>query len=349
MKGTGHVPVQSRRLNDGRGLVREGAAARFRDTCHNRRQGLFFLAAGTILVAGLVVAAHGRFVAAESASPATLDELLAVEPRLLANVGIVRMNLVCAEGLPGSLKPNLQQSLATVQSWAARVQSETERHQYRFEQNPREFENSEGYFRMLMLSVVLAEDFAVHYDVDQRMAPGQARMGDGFFADARNVFLQGLLGPARQGTCSSLPVLYVAVGRQLGYPLKLVTTKGHLFVRWEGAGERFNVEATSHGLNCFSNDYYRHWPFELSPGEEAAEGYLKSLTPAEELAAFLSIRGMCLKEAGRLPEAATAFAAAVRFAPNCRSYRDVLGSLQSSLERRTAGVTLTTIGTSFGN
>lgn len=33
------------------------------------------------------------------------------------------------------------------------------------------------------------------------------------------------------------------------YPLKLVTTKGHLFVRWEGTGERSNVEATSHGLN----------------------------------------------------------------------------------------------------
>ena len=30
-----------------------------------------------------------------------------------------------------------------------------------------------------------------------------------------------------RGTCSSLPVLQVAVGRRLGYPLKLVTTKGH--------------------------------------------------------------------------------------------------------------------------
>ncbi len=303
------------------------------------------LAAGTILVAGLVVAVHGRFVAADrSAGPATLDELLAVEPKWLTNVGIVRMNLLCAEGLPGSLKPNLQQSLVTIQSWAARVQSETERHQYRFEQNPHEFENSEGYFRMLMLSVVLAEDFGVHYNVEQRMAPGQARMGDGFFADARNVFLQGLLGPARQGTCSSLPVLYVAVGRQLGYPLKLVTTKGHLFVRWEGAGERFNVEATSHGLTCFSDDYYRRWPFELSPGEEAAEGYLKSSTPAEELAVFLSIRGMCLREADRVPEAIRAFTAAVRLAPNCRSYADVLAGLQGNLGRQTAGTTLRTTG-----
>jgi len=30
-----------------------------------------------------------------------------------------------------------------------------------------------------------------------------------------------------------MPILYVAVGRQSGYPLKLVTTKGHLLVRRE--------------------------------------------------------------------------------------------------------------------
>jgi hypothetical protein len=251
------------------------------------------------------------------------------------------MNLLCAEGLPRGLQPNLEECVTMIQSWAARVRFETERHRYRFEQNPNEFQNSEGYFRMLMLGVVLADDFGVHYNVEQQMAPGQARVGDGFFADARNVFLHGLLGADRQGTCSSLPVLYVAVGRQLGYPLKLVTTKGHLFVRWDGDGERFNVEATSRGLNCFSDGYYRHWPFELSPGEEAAEGYMKSLAPVEELAVFLSIRGMCLKEAGRLSDAATAFAAAVRLAPNCRSYQEVLASLQGNLGRQAAGTTLT--------
>jgi regulator of sirC expression with transglutaminase-like and TPR domain len=154
-------------------------------------------------------------------------------------------------------------------------------------------------------------------------------MNDGFFADSRSVFLHGLLGPERVGTCSSLPVLYVAIGRQLGYPLKLVTTRGHLFVRWEGAGERFNIEATGHGLNRFDDEYYRHWPFEVSKAEESAEGYLKSLTPPEELGVFLSIRGMCLRDLGRQAETADAFAIASRLAPDCRSYRQMLLSLQS--------------------
>lgn len=128
-----------------------------------------------------------------------------------------------------------------------------------------------------------------------------------------------------------MPVLYVAVGRELGYPLKLVTTKGHIFVRWEGGGERFNVEATGQGLNRFEDEYYRHWPFEVIPAEEAAEGYLKSLTPPEELAAFLSIRGMCLREAGRKQEATESFAAAVRLAPGCQSYGQMLASLEDKL------------------
>ncbi len=60
---------------------------------------------------------------------------------------------------------------------------------------------------------------------------------------------------------------------------------------------------------------------EISPTEEQTEGYLQSLTPAGELSAFLSIRGMCLREAGRLPEAAVAFAAAARLSPQCHGYQ----------------------------
>jgi hypothetical protein len=59
------------------------------------------------------------------------------------------------------------------------------------------------------------------------------------------------LGQRRMGTCSSMPVLYVTLGRRLGYPVKLVTAKAHLFVRWEQTGERFNLSKnmTSDGIS----------------------------------------------------------------------------------------------------
>jgi hypothetical protein len=243
------------------------------------------------------------------------------------------MSLLCASGLGANSSIDVTRCEETLSLWADRVRSETDRHLYRFRRNPAEFENSLAFYRMLMLTVVLSEDFGVHYDPARAAGPSETSRTDGFFSDPRSVFLDGALGPQRIGTCSSLPVLYVALGRRLGYPLKLVTTKAHLFVRWDGEGERFNVEATAHGLCKFEDDYYRHWPFEISPKEEVHNHYLKSLTPTEELAVFLSIRGMCLLDGGRASDAADAFGAAARLAPNCQEYRNALARLRLDFQK----------------
>ena len=284
-----------------------------------------------MVLLGLAGLTPPRARGGSAATVCSLDALLALPVEQLAQVDIARMNLLCAEGLPGAESVDLAKHLSTLDAWTAQVKSETERHRYRFKQNPAEFEHSEGFFRMLMLAVVLTEDFGMHYNHDGRTTPAQASAHDGFFTNAADVFLTGLLGPIRQGTCSSLPVLYVAVGRRLGYPLKLVTTKGHLFVRWEDAKERFNVDATGEGVNRFDDAYYRQWPFKVTEEDAKAEGYLKSLTPAEELAAFLSIRGMCLRENGRRPEAAESFEAASRLVLGCRSYWLLLAELRDNL------------------
>jgi hypothetical protein len=265
--------------------------------------------------------------------PANITQLLRLPARRLSDVPVTRMNLLCAAGLSAHSNPDLSEFEETLSFWAEHVRSETSRHLYRFARNPAEFENSPGFFRMLLLTVVLSEDFGVHYDPTRTAGPALSYQKDGFFSDPQSVFLDGLLGPKRLGTCSSLPVLYVAIGRHLGYPLKLVTTKAHLFVRWDGGGERFNVEATARGLCRFEDDYYRHWPFEIGSKEESENHYLKSLTPPEELAVFLSIRGMCMLERGRSSEAADAFGAAARLAPDCREYSDVLALVKVGLQK----------------
>jgi hypothetical protein len=291
------------------------------------------LAAGTVWVSGhFGVRTRPPTVTFQSSTPtSSLSDLLVLPNETLEQVDIARMNLLCAQGLPGAEDLDVNGCLATLQEMSARVREETERYHYRFERNPAEFENSEGFYKMVMMAVVLAEDFQVKYAPDKMVTPEDTRTDDGFFADAHDVFLHGLLGTNRQGTCSSLPVLQVTVGRQLGYPLKLVTTKGHLFVRWEDAQERFNVEAAGNGVNRFSDDYYRHWPLEVSEAEVQAEGYLKSLTPAEELAVFMSIRGMCWRDSKRYAEAAESFQAAARLAPGCQSYRTMLTELQQKM------------------
>lgn len=81
-------------------------------------------------------------------------------------------------------------------------------------------------------------------------------------------------------------------------------------------------------MNRFADDYYRHWPLEVSDEEVRTEGYLKSLPPAEELAVFLSIRGMCWQEARRYADGAESFRAAARLSPGCKSYALMAAQLE---------------------
>lgn len=283
----------------------------------------------------------GASAHAAKALPADLRQLLSQSPLAIPSLDIALLNLLCAEGLPGAERLAPQESIATLNQWAQRVQSETDRHMHRFKENPAEFEHSEGYFRMLMMAVVVYEDFSVRYNPERMSTAGSLDANDHFFADSRDLFLHGLLQPRlnlqpstfnsqqtpqfstlnfRLGTCSSLPVLYIAIGRRLGYPLKLVTTKAHLFLRWESATERFDLEATGKGMNRYDDEHFKQWPFPVTEDEIKADGYLKSLTPVEELAVFLSLRGHCLREAGRIQEAASAYRAAAKLVPGSRAY-----------------------------
>ena len=150
-----------------------------------------------------------------------------------------------------------------------------------------------------------------------------------FFRNSQDLFLHGFT-EKRSGSCSSLPVLMVAIGRRCGYPLKLVTSKGHLFCRWDDGKDRFNIETACEGVDSKPDAYYRHWPHRSTDAEVQSEGYLKSLNPAEELAVFAHIRAACLQEHQRFEEAAEAYRVALRAFPDSR----VLAQHLNNAERR---------------
>jgi hypothetical protein len=106
--------------------------------------------------------------------------------------------------------------------------------------------------------------------------------------------------------------LYVAVGRRLGYPLKLVTAVGHLFCRWDdpARGVRLNFEVSGRGLLVRTDDEYRQWPEPMAPEVERCYGHLVSLTPQQELADFYVRRGCCCFDAGCYRAALELFLAA---------------------------------------
>ena len=198
----------------------------------------------------------------------------------MASLDIAAANLLCSEGLPGSEKLDIDQCLSTLDRWAERVKAETGRNMHRLGDPAyaQHYRNSQAMYRMEMLCQVLQEDLGVRYNED--------RAREVSFTDSRDLFMHGII-EGRGGTCVSMPVLYVAVGRRLGYPLRLVEAKSHLLCRWEGKGadgreERLNVEGSGSGFGSFPDEHYMTWPRPISREEVERGEYLRSLSAGEE-------------------------------------------------------------------
>lgn len=247
---------------------------------------------------------------AAQAMPNNYYDLLAMSPDELAKVDIAVVNLLCAKGLPGAENMDIPAILKQLDEWAAKVKFETERHLYRVK-DPRyaeHYANSEARLRAEFIVQCLQEDCGVRYNPD--------RIYDPDFRDSRDMFIHGMLPGANGGTCASMPVMYVAVGRRLGYPMKLVLAHSHIFCRWHDATDRFNIEGASNGnVNYDPDEYYKTWPKPLNDVDIASGVYLTSMTPTQELAVFLEIRGSCCNANRRLPDARAAFAEAHRLEP----------------------------------
>ena len=273
----------------------------------------------------------------------TLSHLCESPDEFLDQLDIAALNLMCASGLRCADNLDAGQLLDWLDEAAHHVELETRRHWYRFHDSPGTYNNSPGYFCCYFLLQALQEDLGVKYNPARVRDPSfqDPKCLEPDFSDSRDLFIHGIIdGPG--GTCASMPVLYVAVGRRLGYPLYLVEGRGHLFFRWDdprgerlGIAETFNVEGAGEGISSYPDDHYRTWPEPWSAADEAGGWYLKSLTPTEELAAFLSTRGECLLDNRRLEDAIQAYRWVCGLLPGNLRYRS---RLENFIRRRPSAI-----------
>jgi hypothetical protein len=87
------------------------------------------------------------------------------------------------------------------------------------------------------------------------------------------------------------------------------------------------MEYHGHGLVVHPDEYYHRSPVEWTPEMHAEENrlglnrvYLRSLTPAEELASFLVQRGHVWESLGQWPEATATYNTAADLSPHNRAY-----------------------------
>jgi hypothetical protein len=302
---------------------------------------LTVLLAGGVIAVGLLRAVRhrtgaGRLAISNSLCPVRVEDLMVMAPPTNF-LDLAEVSFACAAGLPGAETMDAAVCREVLATWTDRVRQETEKRWKQFKDRPDYYENSEAKYRMIQLVLTLQQDCRIHYKARLIAGPAAEELRDpSFFANAGDVFIHGLLGPERAGTCSSMPVLVATIGRRLGYPLRLVSTKAHLFLRWDGGarGETCNIECTGKGVDFFPDDHYRKWPVPFREEEGLAERYLVSLTPAEEVGLLLQIRAFNLAANNRHRDAVPVYRAALRYSPSSANLRRLL---VLSVERSNAG------------
>jgi hypothetical protein len=245
-------------------------------------------------------------------------ELAQSSDSALAESDVAEVNLRCAEDLPGTDNELLHLCLEKIDDWGILVARFTRQAFPYFLNDAERFQNSEARFRAVALADCLQREVGIRYNFS--FAEGEYDA-----SDSRNLFIHGIL-TGFGGTCASMPVLYCAVGRRLGYPLTMGEASEHCFCRWDDdSGEHFCFDAAGRGCYIRDEDYYRKWPKPITPAQERNNGLIRRLTPHEELAAFAAIRGNCLFDSFCFVPAVEAYYLAHSIAPHKHCFHDAWG------------------------
>jgi hypothetical protein len=252
---------------------------------------------------------------------ASVDDQLAyfvsLQEEELAKYDIAYLNLVCAQGLNGSENLDIPACLAKLDEMAKHIDTKTKANFNSYEKHPGAYENNKGHFKAICMVTFAVMDYGIEYNPDRIESVDKLSPNNVFFADSRDVFINGMLqrNPP-MGTCSSLPVLWVAIGRRIGYPLCMSNTMLHFFVRWKTEKDSFDFEGTQNGCGINDDDFYRTWPVSVDDKKIKYWGLLTDFTRKEELMHFLVTRGDCLAANKRFVEARRAYIMAYCCCPN---------------------------------
>lgn len=239
------------------------------------------------------------------------------------SVDIALLNLNCARGLPHAESIDVFSCLKILDEWSGMVRRFVGDAQPAFQQNPEHYGGHKGVFCFLSMVTLLKHPrgLGIKYE--------PSAIGRYEYSDSRHDLLHGVL-TRRLGTCTSLPVLFVAIGRRLGWPMHLAVAKRHVFCQWvHEDGTRRNLEGScAGGGHSYGDERYLTWPAPLTAAELRSGRYLRPLTTDETFALFLETRGHCLVDNGRFQEAREAYALAHRHAPEWSQYEGHLYCLQ---------------------
>jgi hypothetical protein len=243
--------------------------------------------------------------------------LFEAPPKRFQGQDIAFLNLLCAQTIKGAENLDIKGCIARLDRLTAQVKSTIKRNLYKYPNDP-DYGKCEPMWKMAMLVTVVKRSYGAAYnpEIIARKQSEHVPMNN-----ARDVFINGLLDEnphRRHGTCASIPVLIIAIARRLGYPVGLAVAGRHIIARWDGEGLCFNIEASNRlGMVIQSDDEYRRELIAKGNRPDAVRNayFLRTLTPLEEFALFMTLRAECLIYAMRSAEALHVSARALQYAP----------------------------------
>lgn len=155
-----------------------------------------------------------------------------------------------------------------------------------------------------------------------------------------DLFAPGLIDTKR-GTCSNMPILYMAVAYRLRWPLKAVVAADHMWCRWDDGKSRFNLEATSNTSDghqgSFATPPDEHYAETLHVSPKAREigSDLTTLTARQTLGVYLQQRSGYYRAVGKMDDAQSdILLARVCFPQN----RDIFVAVMRIMDERAKGL-----------
>lgn len=112
-------------------------------------------------------------------------------------------------------------------------------------------------------------------------------------------------------------MLFVAIGRRLGYPMHLAMSNGHVYCQWvDPDGKHVNLEGSCPGGGeTYPDEHYLTFPNRIAPVQLATGRFVRPLKPAEEFSFFLETRGHCFADNGNFAMARLSYEIAEQVAP----------------------------------